>query len=274
MGKTSLYSSLKAKLLLFFILFSSLSFSQDSLIIPGHFTDFSIDNLGNIYTVANKDTLFKYSKTEVMHNYKYVNSSLGEISKIDSSNPMQIIVLHDQVSTLVFLDVTLREIQRIQLPGLQIFSKPIAFAQNADGSIWLYDDVNASIIRINSMGEELDKSLSLIQQLGFVPTVSQMQANNQYIVLHDKQKGFIILDQFGEFIKFIPRKNVSDFQLIYKHIALPLNGQLKLQSIEVAGIRPLKGVTVNKKQFLIYKNYLYQLSSKGITKSSLVTEQP
>lgn len=257
--------------LLFFITFQG--FSQDSLLLRGKFSDFSVDNIGNVYTVVKKDTLFKYSATSVMPNYNYVNSSLGDITQIDTSNPLQIIVLHGDVSTLVFLDVTLREVQRIRLPGIGIYSNPVAFAQNADGTIWVYDDVNASVVRVNSSGNQIDKSLSLIQQLDFVPEISQMQSNNEYIVLLDKENGFIVLDQFAELIDFMPQKNKEYFQLINKHIAYKEDHSLRLLPIELAGINTVDGFELDSSEFRIHKEFIYQKTKQGISKTKMITEE-
>ena len=269
--KSLLYKSLRAKFSLLFLAASLFSYSQDSLLLPGKFTTFSVDNLGNSYTVVKKDTLFKYSKTNVMQNYNYVNSSLGEIDQIDASNPLQLIVLHNDVSTLVFLDVTLREVRRIRLQNVQIFSNPIAFAQNADGTIWVFDDVNASIVRLNPDGEQIDKSLSLIQQLDFVPEVANMQANNEYIILHDEDRGFIVLDQFAEFIKYMPMQDVSHFELVNNHIlfSTTTNNQLQAVALTIAGVQTIPGVQLQSDQFKIQQEKLYQLTEKGIYKSSL-----
>lgn len=196
----------------FVLLFNLPSFGQaDSLLLNGKTV--TIDHLGNAYQLIKRDTLQKQTFTKNQRQYNYSNMRLGEIHSYNTQNPFRIIASHSEFSTLVFLDNTLRETNRIFLPDVEIYTSPVAYAQANDNSIWLYDDMNAQLLRVNEKGTILSKTIPLIQHINFVPEVQEMQTNDEYIILADNTNGLIICDQFGTYIQTLKANNVQNWQI-------------------------------------------------------------
>ncbi len=256
---------------------STLGIAQETTVkqvLEGEFTHFTADVLENIYVIEAEDSLFKYvsNPSKNIQQYYYSNASLGPIDGIDASNSLKLIISHSELSTLILLDVTLRQTERIYLPDVGIFSNPVAFCMAYDNSIWIFDDSEVSLVRVNYDGERNFQSQSLIQVLGFVPIVESMQFVGQYLVLHDEERGFIVCDQFGNFIRLIPELDVDHYQLTEKSL-------LVLSEQEIVQI-PLKGVGRTKLgelpdgalSFYLKSNKLWYHTKEGIFLQELSTK--
>jgi len=64
-----------------------------------------VDNLGDVYVLANQD-IIKYKNGGQLYRL-YSNKSLGNISRIDVSNPLKTLVFYRDLSRLVFIDNTI-----------------------------------------------------------------------------------------------------------------------------------------------------------------------
>ena len=264
MVKNLRLSSFSIALLLYLGLANIAQAQKDSLLLKGNFSHIATDQLNSLYTVTKQDTLKRYNASTALFEYEYSNSRLGKISAVDVSNPLQLIVAYNDFSTLVLLDVTLREIAQVRLPELQIFNQHIAFAQNNDDTAWLYDELNAQLVRFTINGEIVSRNQSLINEVNFVPEVSQMQSNANTILLVCPQKGFIVCDQFGEFNKFIPYSEFESVQLVKDHLIIKSNNELILYPIDGIGKQELATDLTAIEQLIVLGEQLLLLKEDGI----------
>lgn len=249
----------------FFVFTYSLVFTQtDSLVVSGNFSSFSVDHLGTIYTIENQNRLVKHSKKENLPSYQYSQKRYGTISSIDVSNPMKILVAYDDVSTIVVLDNTLKENQSIYLPDIDLYPSHIAFAQNDDLSIWIYDDNNIELIRINNQGQKIASTTAFIQELGFVPQIKEIKTNQDYTILFDVEHGFIICDQFGNYLKQIPIDHISHWQLARQAIFYKKNEELFRYGLNHFNKTKRSNIDTSKKYPLITNQGLYYMNTTGI----------
>jgi len=206
MVRTSSLKPLKNSFLILLLLgFGFNSFSQNIDYI-------ALDNLGNTYTVSQTDTLSKYLPSGSL-SYIYSNKSLGKIGAINTQNPLKILASHPGLSTLVVLDVTLRETGRIFLPDIGIFSDSVAFCLSVENNIYIYDDFEQQVVLVTEDGTEISRGPSLIQEVDYPPRVSSMAFSRNTLFLNDPEKGVLMLDQFGKYIKTIPVKGIEHFQV-------------------------------------------------------------
>src|SRR5688572_3667151 len=87
-------------LLLFLLNFSWLNGPQP--VIKGNFDFFEADNFGNIYTVKNEE-LCKYLPNGKRH-ARYSNLRYGNITSLDVSNPLKILLYYRDFQQIIFLD--------------------------------------------------------------------------------------------------------------------------------------------------------------------------
>lgn len=266
------FNSLNLKLSFFLILFglSTTLFAQENVEYDDEFTyiysDFSVDHLGNLYTLFENDILTKFvekGEFEIL-DYNYSNRGLSEITNFDVTNPLRIIVNHESFSTIVFLDVTLTETAQIFLPDLQIFSNPLAYALANDNTVWLYDDSNLELVRVNEFGERVYTSQNLIQQLGFSPQITDLRANKTHLLAVDAEKGFLVFDSYGMFLRRIIVDEVEQFQLIEDNVLYVRDGKIIKQPLEGIGESVVADLPEGAIKFYIQNKKLYFLNALGV----------
>lgn len=230
----------------------------------------AVDHLQNIYALVTSDTLRKFpDHKNTQKEYFYSNTTLGKITSFDVSNPMRPIVCHGEFSTLVMLDVTLQETNRFYLPQFGIYAQPPAYAMNNDNSIWLYNDVSTEIIRMNQNQKLELNSPPLLQELGFVPQIASMQFRTNTLVLLDPSRGFIVCDQFGTFVSFIPAQNVIDYQLINDAIIYHSKDKIYWQSVSGVGFKEIYQLKDKERQAVLQGNQLIILQDNQIIRQSI-----
>lgn len=250
---------------LFFMCLCALAFTQeDKLLISGQFSSYAVDHLGTIYTIENQTRLVKHSQKKNLPSYEYSQKRNGKISAIDVSNPMKVLVAYNDLSTIVVLDNTLKENQSIYLPDLDLYPLNIAFAQNDDLSIWVFDDNNIELIRINSRGQKVTSTTAFIQELGFVPQIENIQANANYTVLFDTKQGFIVCDQFGNYLKNLPVKNIKHWQLVGEAILYQKENQWYRYGLNYFDKSVIKSLDKQQKNPLQTSRGFYFMNSKGV----------
>ncbi|WP_338376812.1 hypothetical protein [uncultured Flavobacterium sp.] len=131
------------KYILFFVsLFSSISWTQEKIIIKkvdSTYTKSDIfigkDNLKNDYFTF-KNVIKKSNTTQ---EYEYQNLSFGKIEKICITNPLQIVVFYEDFNALILLDNQLNETQQINGNNFETPIKIEAFGLASQNQVWLYD---------------------------------------------------------------------------------------------------------------------------------------
>jgi len=254
-----------------FLLLANALHSQSEL-ASTPYSDFSVDHLGNLYTVIDEDILNKLIETSEfeIEDYNYSNRALGNITNFNVTNPLKILVNHASFSTIVILDVTLRETARIYLPDLEIYSNPVAYAIANDNSVWLFDDVNMKLKRVNEGGELVFESRNLIQDLGFAPEITELQSNKKYLLAKDERKGLLLFDQFGTYIKQLPYlKDVEHFQLKGESVFVSKKGEIKQFPLEGIGEKQIATIPSSGGQFVVQNETLYFINELGIGEISI-----
>lgn len=185
--------------------------------IPG-FMIAQSDKLGNYFVVNREGVLEKFDINGQV-SFSYTNLRLGRITSFDATDPMKILVFFRESQQLVVLDNTLSEISSVPLNQMQgrYFSSA---ARTWDGSMVLFDNHNELILKTNDKLLIEDESFPLFQEgfPGYKP--GQMKCSSGNIVLNDPKRGFILMDNFLDFRKFVPLPGahliqVNDDELIY-----------------------------------------------------------
>ena len=92
------------------------------------------DNFENYYYIKN-NTLYKKTSQKI---FTYTNTQLGEITSVDITNPLKIVLFYRDFNTLLFLDTTLNELSS-PFNFTTTFSKNIAFVTiSSNDNLWIY----------------------------------------------------------------------------------------------------------------------------------------
>jgi hypothetical protein len=198
----------------FVVVFLASSFFQEDakpLTIRSKQNYFTGDNFGNAYLV-NDDELFKY-RANSKYFARYSNLKLGNISLVDATNPLKLLVYYRDFQQIVFLDNQLsNNSEAVSLEQLGYEQTDLVCA-GANNSFWIYNKQNNELIRFN-------ENLKIIVSTGNLKQILQnniapnfMLEHNWYLYLNCPKTGIFVFDIFGAFSKVIAIKDLKQFQV-------------------------------------------------------------
>ncbi len=180
--------------------------------IPGSFTYLDVDVLDNLYLITDKNQLKKFrangDSLAVFNDVK----KFGNPTMLDVSNPLKVLLYYKNFSTIVILDRFLAVRNTINLRNQNIF-KVKTLATSYDNNIWIFDEQNVALKKINDDGAVINETLDWRQLFDTVPSPSQIIDRNNFVYLYDQSKGFYIFDYYGSFKNNLPFLN-------WKHVAV------------------------------------------------------
>ena len=207
-----------------FRLFSLITFGQqDSVLkvtkihtLTGDIKDFSTDNLGNIYLLTATNQLKKVNeKGDSISVYNDVKR-YGKIYSVDASNPLKVLVYYKDFSTIIVLDRLLNVRAAIDLRKQNIL-QVTAVTSSYDNNIWLYDELDSKLKKIDDNGNVLLESTDFRQIFDMVPSPSVMYDRDGLLYLYDAAKGLMVFDYYGGKKNNYQLLHLSDLQIIDKN---------------------------------------------------------
>lgn len=156
--------------------------------------DFNLD-----YYYFNSTILYKKNDKKTLN---YSNYLYGEISSVDISNPLKIVVFYSDFNTVVLLDSQLNETDIIQLPYDVSF-----VTKGAANNLWLFTR-NTQIIE--NYNFKTNTVLSSSQALKNIEVLN-MKSTENYVYIHSNT-GIQTFDYLGNFINNYKNKEIKDFQ--------------------------------------------------------------
>lgn len=229
-----------------------------------------IDNSDYIY-VVNDDEIFKYSTNGELL-FRYSNLALGDISTIDVSNPMKVLVFYKLNSQLVILDNTLTQRgETIQLEDRNLYQATAIGFNYLDNGIWVFDQSLFQLVRLNENFEVTYESGNLAEILHMKNlNVNRITIRHQNMYLQTEENGLLVFDIYGTFFKKIPISQPNDFQVDEKFIYYLKNNQYfaySLMDFEEYEIElPVKSVDFVWNA----KNNICVISNGNVTKFAIV----
>ena len=233
----------------------------------GNFTDFYADNLGNIYCISPTNQIKKINlngdSLAIFNDVK----QYGKIYSIDATNPLKILLYYKDFSTVLILDRFLNLLSVVDLRQAQIFQAR-AVAQTYDGNIWVYDELNAKIVKLDYNGNILTASADfrlLFNDDNFLPV--KIIDNNSQLFLYDPKFGWKIFDYYYGFKKNLPYTNWLNVQATDN--ILSGRDSTAFYTIQTSSLNLLKALPdislsdVMKTQLLI--NNIFVLRKEGLT---------
>lgn len=180
--------------------------------IPGNFSYMDIDILDNIYLITETNQLKKIKGNgDSVAAFNDVKK-FGNPSLIDVSNPLKIPVYYKSFSTVVILDRFLTYRNSLNLRKGNIF-KVKAIATSYDNNLWVFDEQDLKLKKINDEGVALSETTDWRQLFDTVPSPTLILDRDNFVYLYDENRGFYVFDYYGSF------KNNLPF-LHWEHVAI------------------------------------------------------
>ena len=176
-------------------------------------TDFTVDNLGNLYTISRDNQLIKYNaQGDSIAVYNDIRR-YGRIHSLDATNPLKLLLYHKDFSTIVILDRFLNMRNTIDLRKRNIFQVK-AIGQSYDNGIWIYDEQDAKLKKLNDDGEILSESADFRLFMETVPSPVQIIDEDRLVHLYDSAKGIFIFDYYGTLKNKVALLGWQDIQVV------------------------------------------------------------
>ena len=208
---------------IFFLAFSyHLSAQSDTAFrfiktIAGDITSFAVDDLDNIYLLNSKNQLKKLNangdSVAIFNDVK----RFGKASLIDVSNPLKVLLYYKDFATVIVLDRFLNLKNTIDLRKQNIFQVK-TISQSYDNKIWLYDDLESKLKKIDEDGKLLFETPDF--RLLFDESLSPQSITDadQNIYIYDSAKAVYVFDYYGSLKNKILISRWQNFKVAGKYI--------------------------------------------------------
>lgn len=234
--------------------------------IPGDFSYFTIDNLENIYLVNNSSNQLKKlngngDSAGVFNNVR----KYGKLFSIDATNPLKLLLFYKNFATIVVLDRFLNVRNTINLGKKNIF-KVKAVATSYDNNIWLFDEGDSKLKKIDDNGDVLLETVDFRTLFDTVPSPLQIIDQDGYLFLYDPNKGFYTFDYYGALKNNIPFLHWNNTEIIGKNMygfGDSLLYQYQTSSLKLTEY-PIPAFFKNALQIKAANNKVYLLQKNGI----------
>ncbi len=178
----------------------------------GDFAYFAIDNLDDIFLLNNTDQLKKISPNGDSAIFNDVRK-YGKLFSIDATNPLKVLLYYKNFSTIVVLDRFLNIRNTINLRKQNIF-KVKAIAAAYDNNIWVFDEGDAKLKKIDDNGDVLSETTDFRNIFDTIPSPTQIIDRDGFVYLYDPAKGFYTFDYYGALKNRLPFLNWANTEVV------------------------------------------------------------
>lgn len=161
--------------------------------------DFFVDPAGKPYYLL-EDARLVTPNPLGENSYSWYDSSLGAPDYVDVTNPFQILVYYREYGTAVVLDRTLSELDRIDLFANQDIRQPGVIARSYDNGLWVFDNWDYRLLRLNGTGEIDQQTNNLRLQLGVQGPADALFVDRNAVALYfAAEQRMAIFTNYGQF---------------------------------------------------------------------------
>lgn len=186
-------------------------------VLRGDIVSFTVDNLDNIYVLNSRNQVKKFnSNGDSVAVYNDVRK-FGQATLIDVSNPLKILLYYRDFATVVMLDRFLNAVNTVDLRKAGILQAR-TIGQSYDNKIWVYDELDAKLKKIDEDGKLLQETPDFRLLLGKAITPVKISDENKYVYLYDPAKGVYVFDYFGALKNGILIHDWQNFKVNGKYI--------------------------------------------------------
>ncbi|MFT4092416.1 MAG: hypothetical protein QM640_02165 [Niabella sp.] len=233
--------------------------------IAGNYVSFSIDNLENIYLLSATNQLKKLNangdSVSVFNDIK----KFGEVTLVDISNPVKILLFYKGFSTIAILDGTLTLKNTIDLRRKNLFNVT-AVGLSYDGNIWLYDEIAGNLKKMDDEGNVIFQTADFRQLFDRAVMPTRIFDQSQYVYLCDSLQGIYVFDYYGSYKNRIDITRWNHLRIIDKYIYGSGSGNLYRYNITTFKYDewPLPPVLQGYKQVLFKEKKIFALGPGGL----------
>jgi hypothetical protein len=207
---------------LFFLLAIGVHSQTDTLfqsvkMIRGDIVAFTVDNLDNIYLISSTNQVKKLNangdSVAVFNDVK----KFGQATTIDVSNPLKVLLYYRDFATIVVLDHFLTVRNTIDLRKQHILQVG-SIGQSYDNKIWVYDEVENKLKKIDDDGTLLSETTDFRQLFDPAPLPQKIFDEDQFVYLYDSSLAVYAFDYYGALKNKILISHWDNFKVAGRYI--------------------------------------------------------
>ncbi|MBK6937229.1 MAG: hypothetical protein IPH18_10420 [Chitinophagaceae bacterium] len=185
--------------------------------ITGDITAFTVDNLDNIYILNSRNQVKKINangdSVAVYNNIR----KYGQTTLIDVSNPLKVLLYYKDFATVAMLDRFLNVVNTVDLRKQNILQAK-AIAQSYDNKIWVYDEMENKLKKVDEDGKLLQETPDFRLLLDVASQPVKIFDENKYVYLYDSTYGIFVFDYYGTLRNNIMITGWKNFKVTGKYI--------------------------------------------------------
>ncbi len=226
--------------------------------------DFEVDNLGKLYLIGANQQLKKldqnFDSVGIFNDLR----KFGQLHSIDVSNPLKVLLFYKEFNTIQVLDRFLNVRSTLDLRKAGILQVS-AITQSYDNNIWLFDELDSKIKKVDEAGKLLLESPDFRVLFNEPLQPYKLEDFNKYLYAYDPNIGLLVMDYFGAYRNMIPFTGWKNLHGISKGIVATDDagllyyqpGQLELKKL------PLPEAFLDAIKIRVYNQFLYVLGKNG-----------
>jgi hypothetical protein len=194
----------------------------DSVKVEGdvHFSD----PIGNVYIIR-LNHLQKYGR-DFSRAAEYTNLFLGNISSIDVSDPLRILIYYGDLNQIIWVDNYLSEIRSpVSLDDLGADQTRLVCSSN-QGGFWILNGLNNQLQYYDVNLQLIHESMTLNSLTGPDIEPAFMLEKSRHVYLNIPEFGILVFDQFANHVRTIPLEIPGAFQVTDQNLYFFSEGEL------------------------------------------------
>jgi hypothetical protein len=192
--------------------------------IPIEANNLQVDDLGNVYVLRKDNALIKYNEAgDSIANY--IALANGEITVVDVTNPLRVMLYYAEFAKMVLLDRMLAPKNELNLRKLNQLNSHV-LATSAEGNLWVYDQFNATLNKLDMELNVMIQGNDLRQQLSELPKPSFLIERDRRVYMADTSLGLLIFDQYGTYLNTLSLFGLHKMQIVGSQIIYQKANQL------------------------------------------------
>ncbi len=181
-------------------------------LIPGNYSSFYIDNLGNVFLINKTNQVKKldqnFDSVSVFNDVR----RYGDIHSLDVNNPLKILVYYSDFTTILTLDRFLNVLNTIDLRKSNILQAKVV-AQSYDNNYWVFDELDNTIKKIDDNGNIIFQFADFRILFADSYNPSHIVDEDGLLYLYDYKNGCLIFDYYGALKQKVTWLDKEDIQV-------------------------------------------------------------
>ncbi len=190
----------------------------------------TIDRFGHLYYAKTNNEIIKWDEHGDSMGY-YTNNSFGDVSLIDATNPLKVLVYYSDFYTGVVLDRLLNETQVFNLLELG-FGEVRTIGAAIDGAIWFFNDHEQRLIKATRQGQILTRGEDLRLRFNERILPDKIVQQGEDLIVMVPHRGLLLFDLFGQYKSQILDPQLVDFQVIAGYVLTRSSQNFKVYELK------------------------------------------